>query len=549
MDDCTAHSQRHITTEREVERGTGCEYVPLPTELLPSPAREFVEAGAKALGCDPAYVALPLLAALASAVGNTRRIKIKVSWCEPCVLWMVIIGESGTLKSPALDLALEYLRRRQTAEYHDYIDALGEYEQSMQIYDADLAMWKKKKTNVRQSPPEKPEPPIWRQRLAEDITVEAIAVLLQDQPRGVLLARDELAGWINSFDAYKSARGANVSHWLSMHRAGSVLVNRKTGKKLIRAPRAAVSVCGGVQPITLAAALAGRYSATGPEQMDKPPSEHFANGFAARLLFASPPRVPKRWTDDDLDAAERTSMQQLFDDLFSLEAPVDENGDLVPVDLPMTPDAKRLWVSFYNAHAKEQTDLEGDLAAAWSKGEGYAPRFALLFELIVNPNSEAIGLASMEAGIELARWFMDEAARVYADLGGGFDDPDARETRELERLVEWIRSRGGVITVRDLTRGPRQFRGEVDEAERTLGQLVEMGVGKWVHAGSDEKGGRPTRWFALADMSLEVIAPIILGDAGGDGDGTVQKSGENEVSSPLPESPQDETKHRVQVTI
>ena len=70
---------------------------------------------------------------------------------------------------------------------------------------------------------------------------------------------------------------------------GTLLVNRKTGRNLIYVPRAAVAVCGGTQPRTLAAALAGRYSSDGSEALEKPSAEHFANGLAARLLLAMPP--------------------------------------------------------------------------------------------------------------------------------------------------------------------------------------------------------------------------------------------------------------------
>jgi hypothetical protein len=510
------------------------QYVPFPTDLLPSPAREFVEGGSEALGCDPAYVALPLLAALSSAVGNARRVELKKSWCEPCVLWTVIIGESGTLKSPALDLALEPLRRRQTAAYREYENALREHERWSQMYEADLAEWKKNGRKKGEPAPEKPELPTWRQILAEDTTVEALAVLLENQPRGLLVARDELAGWLNSFDAYKSARGADVAHWLSMHRAGSLLVNRKTGRNLIRVPRAAVCVCGGVQPRTLAAALAGRYSADGPEQMDKPPSEHFANGLAARLLLAYPERIPKQWTDADIGDDIRQTIRLRFNDLFSLEAPTDEFGELVPVDLPLTAEAKRRYIAFYNANASEQCDLEADLAAAWAKVEGYAARLALLWELVSDPEAQTVSDTAMEAGIGLARWFVDEAARIYRDLGGTGDDSETRAYREQQRLAEWIRDHDGAVTVRDLTRGPRQFRGDSKAAEAALNRLLEGGYGHWESSVESDSGGRPTRIFVLANN--------------GDGDETPQNADNDEDSSPSPSSPGDPLR-RVQVTI
>ena len=107
--------------------------------------------------------------------------------------------------------------------------------------------------------------------VCQDCTVEALAVLLEQHPRGLLLARDELSGWVNSFDAYKSCRGADVAHWLSMHRAEPIRVDRKTGRRVIYVPRAAISIAGTVQPAVLKTALVGRYQASAvDEAMDKP---------------------------------------------------------------------------------------------------------------------------------------------------------------------------------------------------------------------------------------------------------------------------------------
>jgi len=68
------------------------QYRPFPVEALPEPVRGFVDAGARAIGCDPSFVALPLLAALASAVGNTRRLRLKRGWLVPPILWTSVVG-------------------------------------------------------------------------------------------------------------------------------------------------------------------------------------------------------------------------------------------------------------------------------------------------------------------------------------------------------------------------------------------------------------------------------------------------------------------------
>ena len=70
-------------------------FKPFPVDALPEPFRGFVNVGAKAIGCDASYVALPLLAAAASAIGNTRRIQLKRGWTEPAIVWTAIVGDSA----------------------------------------------------------------------------------------------------------------------------------------------------------------------------------------------------------------------------------------------------------------------------------------------------------------------------------------------------------------------------------------------------------------------------------------------------------------------
>jgi hypothetical protein len=517
-------------------------YKPFPTDLLPEPVASLVHAASKAMGCDESYVALPIMAAMAAAVGNSRRIQLKRSWCEPCVIWAVIVGESGTLKSPAMDAALAPLRRLQAEAWREFQKQYEQHERETQIYDADYAAWKTKGRKNGEPAPIKPAEPVCQRLIAEDTTVEALAVLLQNQPRGLLIARDEVSGWLNSFDAYKSARGADVAHWLTMHRAGSCLVDRKTGRKTIRVPRAAVSVTGGVQPRTFAAALAGRYQQCDPDNGEKaPPREHFENGLAARLLLAMPPRVPKRWTDADIDQSTQDAIDALFDRLAALPMLQDEHDEPGPLDVPATAEAKRLFIEFYNENAVEQCELESDLAAAWSKIEGYAARFALLFWLIRRAAGDptlsdtlAVDAKSMAAGIELARWFADEAARVYATFGGCQDSPGARYGREERRLISWIRRQGGRVTARDLTRGPRRFRGDdgAKRADGALDALVHAGVGTWEHVAGTVEGGRPTRVFVLSDAGHETT--VFQAATTGDGDETPKNGGNGAVSSPSP---------------
>jgi hypothetical protein len=161
-------------------------------------------------------------------------------------------------------------------------------------------------------------------------------------------------------------------------------------------------------------------------------------------------------------------------------------------------EAKAAWVAYYNAHAAEQADLTGDMAAAWSKLEEYAARLALVVHYVRwaagdVANETRLDAASMNAGIVLAKWFKHEARRVYAML----DESDA--DRDQRRLVEWIGRKGGTVTAREVRQGCRWLK-EPGAAEAALEELVKAGRGSWEQSPPGQRG-QPTRRFKLSTVS------------------------------------------------
>ena len=383
---------------------------PFPVSALPQPVRGFVAAGAKAIGCDPSYLALPLLVALASAVGTTRRLELKRGWSAPAILWAAVVGESGTAKTPAFKLVMRPLRDRQRKALERHAEEMKRYEAELARWEKEHAAWKRSKGTAL-DPPAKPDSPQAERYIVSDVTVEALAPILQANPRGVLLARDELAGWIGSFDRYAGSgkAGTDSANWLSMFNAESVVVDRKTGTpRTVYVPQAAVCVTGGIQPGILQRALG---------------TEHRESGLAARLLLSCPPRKAKTWTEADIDPRAEAKMAALFDRLYELQ-PTEDEGEPQPVLVRLAPEAKTAWTAYYDAHAAEQANLTGDLSAAWSKLEEYAARLALVVHFVrwaardpMLTNANIVDAESMAGGIALAGWFKHEARRVYALLG------------------------------------------------------------------------------------------------------------------------------------
>lgn len=462
------HEPGQQTDRKEIER-----YKPFPVHCLPGPIHRFVKEGATAIGCDPAYIALPVLAVLASAIGSTRRLQIKRDWRVPPILWTAIVGESGSQKSPAFHAAMEPLKRAQSHAFDEFWEAELEYESRMAMYEKRLGEWRREKHSA-DDPPVKPEPPQARRMLVSDVTVESLAPILKHNRRGVLVYRDELAGWLGSFDQYRSGgrSGSDRAHWLSLFDGESITVDRKTGSpKTIHVPQAFVSVTGGIQPGVLSRALN---------------HEDRESGLAARILFACPPRKSKRWTEHEIHSDTKAAYAATIERLLALEGTTDPDGNPESVVLQFFPDAKDAWIEFYERHGEEMAGLEGDHAAAWSKLEQIPARLAIVIHC-VKDNGEFVTVDTMRKAIELTEWFKHEARRLYAMLG------ESQEDRDCRNLIELIKRKGGRITPRELTRASRKYQ-PTEVAERVLIELVVNGKGRWE---SVKTNGAPRREFVL----------------------------------------------------
>jgi hypothetical protein len=271
-----------------------------------------------------------------------------------------------------------------------------------------------------------------------------------------------------------------------MFNAESIIVDRKTGlPRTIHVPQASVCVAGGIQPAILRRALS---------------TEHREDGLAARLLLTCPPRLAKRWTEADIDPSAEAELVRLFDRLYELQPTAGDDGEPRPALVRLSGDAKTAWKNYYNAHAIEQADLTGDMAAAWSKLEEYTARLALVIHLVrwaaddaTLASADRVDAGSMDAGIRLAQWFKHEARRVYTML----DETDTE--RDQRRLVEWIGRKGGTVTAREVQQGCRWLRGP-GAAEAALEELAKAGRGTWEQSPAGQRG-QPTRRFKLSTVS------------------------------------------------
>jgi 5S rRNA maturation endonuclease (ribonuclease M5) len=465
---------------------SGAEAVPpwtsFPTNLLPSPLDTFVHAAAHAIGCDEAFIAAPLLAALAGCIGNRAVLQLKPGWPVPAVLWVAVVADSGSHKTPALSAVLDFLHTREAI-------ALRNHEASLQDYRLRLDLWRETKKEDRGERPSEPREP--ERLLISDITTEGAAVRLAVMPLGLLLHSEELAAWLYSHDVYrKGGRGPDAQRWLLAHDAKPWIIDRK-GQPTISIPRAAVSVVGGVQLPVLKRALG---------------DEHFENGLAPRLLMVMPPRSVRVWREESVDQPVLDALNATFLSLIEMRPLQDlDDGELRPEILTPSTDAKAHWVAWFNRHGQRQADADGREASLLAKAESAASRIALILHLArvaaKDPSASRteIDLKSMQAGTALADWFANESLRVYAAMAESPEDHDRRS------LVEKIKRRfSGRVTARQLRDASRRYR-TPGAAEAALNDLVARGYGRWEHVPAGPSGGRPTDVFVLQDARDEEV--------------------------------------------
>lgn len=456
-------------------------YRPFPTPALPKAVSTLIEEAGRAIGCDEAFVALPLLAVLGSAIGTTRRVELKPGWRALPIVWPVTVAESGSQKSPAADVSLDHVREREDRLYEEFAAERQTYEIEAEDYEKARSTWRHAKKSD-EPPPKRPRDPIQRRVLVEDATSEALVSALADNPRGLLVATDEFSGLLGSMGRYNGTPAADEALYLKSYSGRSHNVSRRTGRST-HVRQAAVWLTGTIQPGVLRRAL-------GVERRE--------SGLLARLLLAAPPRRPKKWTTDAIGWTTRGDFVRVLDNLYGLEHEL-KLGRLESKIVRLSRDAETLFVKFHDEHNVETIELTGDLAAAWSKLEETAGRLALIIHESrlaagEHGSTDEIDAGSMAAAIELADWFKYETRRVYALLAESEIDRALRQADD--RLAAFVVSHGGSVAVREVIAGVRSI-ANAEAAERALQRLVDAGRGLWIDKPTSDQGGRPTRLFVL----------------------------------------------------
>lgn len=441
------------------------EVMPFPMEILPLKLRRFVEEGARALPCPPDFLGLPLLAAVGTAVGASRVLRLKSDWTERPCIFGAIVGDPGSKKSPALKLAMKFIWERQKHLKKEYAKKKKKYELELAEYEQQRDQWKRNLKAGNASPqdcPEKPAKPVAEQTVVVDTTIEALVQVLHSNPRGVICIKDEFTSLVRAMNQYKAGKGDDQQHWLSLWNGSSIVINRRNLDEMITVENPFVSAIGCIPPDMLT---------------DLEDPAHRKDGFMDRILFAYPNRIRNEWTDCEISPTTEREVEDAFNRLWNIPLPMREDGSFEPVELSFNVTARAKWIAWYNGHCREEEscELSEHLRNAWAKLSGYCARLALIIQMARWACGEAsdgeIDETSVVSAITLVEYFKSHARRVHSKL---HQNPQAKQDA---RAVAWIRKHGGRATPRDIQRAGVAGVKNVEQARELLQNLADRGYG------------------------------------------------------------------------
>jgi hypothetical protein len=320
---------------------------PFPLGVLPEAPQGFVREVATALPCPEDYVVIPLLVMAGGVLGASRALAIKTGHVQRASLYAAVIGLPGSAKTPALELTVE--------PAHEAEERLhAAWEEAMEQYEADLDQYEQDKKDHRKNggdPPKKPQRPVLGRLTVNDATAEALVPILKENPRGVVLVRDELVGWVQAMNQYREGgKGADQQFWLSAWSGATASVDRKKTHELgpLRVRHPFISVIGGLTPDKLPT-LRG----------DRPRARVEQDGFIDRVLMTYPPEPPvaaENWAE--VGDGTKAQLRGVLDKLRSLQmVPVQDGGRIRgfrPFVVKLTADGRRAWQLFTEQHAEER---------------------------------------------------------------------------------------------------------------------------------------------------------------------------------------------------
>lgn len=482
---------------------------PFNFACLPDTLRPWLEDISERMQCPPDYPAVGAILALASIIGRKVGIRPKRQddWLVVPNLWGMAVGRPGLMKTPALEQALAPLNRLAA-------EALAKYEAEAKAHtvsamlDGQRAKLAEKaihgllkqgdeqaardlaESNAKQAD----KAPVLRRYKVNDSTVEKLGELLNQNPNGLLLHRDELVGFLRSLD--KEGREDSRAFFLEAWNGNGDFTCDRIGRGTVRVEAVTVSILGAIQPGPLSDYLRQAVrSGVGDD------------GLLQRFQLAVWPDTSKAWRNVDRwpDTQAKNDAFAVFQYLDALSAAsVGADGaDGIPF-LRFTPDAQArfdLWRAELERILRSDCDHPA-FEAHLSKYRKLVPALALVLHL-ASRDTGPVTLSALEKALLWANYLESHARRIYSAVLR----PDMAAARELAKHLQ-RNELADEFTLRETYRKGWTGLTSKEDAEAATEILCDL---DWIRPlnGSGPANGRPASpTFEVHPKICELSPPV-----------------------------------------
>jgi hypothetical protein len=486
---------------------------PIPlfeVDLLPEVLREWIADVADRMQAPIEYAAAGAVVALAAVIGRQCGIRPKRfdTWTVIPNLWGANIGRPGIKKSPTQTEVLKPLRWLAANAHKKHEGDLKAFEgaeklakQKLSVLDGEIKktlkdelsaagdsarleeISKRRDVLIEQQKQCEIEAPSLRRYIVNDSSIEKLIEMLSQNPVGVLQERDEMIGWLKSYerDGHENDRAFFLEAW----KGNGEYVQDRIGRGTVRVDGICVSVLGSIQPGPLSDYLVGAMRGGGG-----------ADGLISRFqLMVYPDEAPWRHVDRKPDTKALARVYETFQRLDGIDvegAEQDRDGQKFVHFDDAGQDAFDRWQADLERRLRNP-DESPVMLEHLSKYGSLMPSLALIFQLADTAYEGRVrGPVSAGAAERAAKWctlLEAHARRIYQCV--------TERNKTAARLLATRISAGALLsgfTAREVCRHDWGGLTVREDVEHALDLLEDL---HWLRSYTVQTGGRPKTAYEI----------------------------------------------------
>ena len=440
-------SQQIEQIENDINLENTIEEMQFPIGVFPPIFQKYFQNIAQSTQCPIDLPACSILPVIGTLLGPST-IAINKNWKEHPNIYLAVVGTTGMGKSLAINSTTFAIKSIEDKLALQYAQAKKEYEISLDIWQSTP---KKGRTGT------KPQKPNYKTVFTTNATTESIARILASQTEpgqpdnpGILLAKDEITGWIKGMNQYRAGKGDDAEFYLSCFSGSPAKYDRvNTDPLYIKQP--ALSIIGGIVPENIHILV--------PQEDD---------GFVERIIFTFPKPIRKHYTNIQEDTQLKEQIEQM---LFTMY--YDRKREYA-----LSPEAENSFATYYENIQDRIGQLKsGHFKGFLEKSISYVGRFALILNAMWQ-RGNVVESDIINAAILLAYYFISHVQKAHKQLSG------SKEKKEIDAILDWAkRKQAKAVRVRTLIRACVPGCNNVENTKKKLQDIVDMDFAKWTRFG------------------------------------------------------------------